>query len=221
MTTCSSMRSARYRAEVLRQLAMAADNVTQYRALEATRFGIQLAFGILYLGVALVVLLSAIWLGISFANRLVAPIRRLIDAAKQVSQGNLAVRVPAKKSEGDLGDLSETFNTMTEQLRSQREELLSANEQIDSRRRFTEAVLSGVTAGVIGIDGEGRITIANRTALRILGAQRGFDRAAADRRGPAGARAGGRRGARRRSPGTTRPDFDQRAAAASGRSMSG
>ena len=159
--------------EVLRQIAMAANNVNDYRALESTRFGIQLAFGILYLGVALVVLLAAIWLGISFANRLVAPIRRLIDAAKQVSTGNLAVRVPSKRSEGDLGALSETFNTMTAQLRSQREELLSANEQIDSRRRFTEAVLSGVTAGVIGIDGEGRITIANRTALRMLGVTRG------------------------------------------------
>jgi two-component system, NtrC family, nitrogen regulation sensor histidine kinase NtrY len=159
--------------EVLRQVAMAADNVNQYRALESTRFGIQLAFGILYLGVALIVLLAAIWLGISFANGLVAPIRRLIDAAKQVSTGNLAVRVPAKRSQGDLGALSETFNTMTAQLRSQRQELLAANEQIDSRRRFTEAVLSGVTAGVIGIDGERRITIANRTALRLLSVNKG------------------------------------------------
>ena len=155
--------------EVIRHLVMTADNVNQYRALEASRVSVQLAFGIIYLGMALVVLLSAIWLGIAFANRLVSPIRRLIDAAKQVSQGNLAVRVPAKKSEGDLGDLSETFNNMTEQLRSQRSELLAANSQIDSRRRFTEAVLSGVTAGVIGIDGEGRITIANRTATRFLG----------------------------------------------------
>jgi two-component system nitrogen regulation sensor histidine kinase NtrY len=155
--------------EVIHHLAMTADNVNQYRALEASRVSVQLAFGIIYLGMALVVLLSAIWLGIAFANRLVAPIRRLIDAAKQVSQGNHAVRVPAKRSEGDLGDLSETFNNMTEQLRSQRAELLSANSQIDSRRRFTEAVLSGVTAGVIGIDGEGRITLANRTATRFLG----------------------------------------------------
>ena len=155
--------------EVIRHLAMTADNVNQYRALEASRVSVQLAFAIIYLGMALVVLLSAIWLGIAFANRLVAPIRRLIDAAKQVSQGNLAVRVPARKAEGDLGDLSETFNTMTDQLRSQRSELLAANALIDSRRRFTEAVLSGVTAGVIGIDGEGRITIANRTASRFLG----------------------------------------------------
>ncbi|MCB1503240.1 MAG: PAS domain-containing sensor histidine kinase [Bauldia sp.] len=163
--------------EIIRHLVMTADNVSQYRALEASRVSVQLAFGIIYLGVALVVLLSAIWLGIAFANRLVAPIRRLIDAAKQVSQGNLAVRVPSKRSEGDLGDLSETFNTMTEQLKSQRAELLAANSQIDSRRRFTEAVLSGVTAGVMGIDGEGRVTIANRTVLRLLGlAERSIDR---------------------------------------------
>ena len=155
--------------KVVRYLQMTTDSVNEFRALEATRLGIQLAFGILYLGVALVVLLSAIWLGIGFANRLVAPIRRLIDAAKQVSLGNLAVHVPARRSEGDLGALSETFNTMTSQLRNQRAELLAANEQIDSRRRFTEAVLSGVTAGVIGIDRNGRIKIANRTAARLLG----------------------------------------------------
>jgi len=155
--------------KVLRYLQMTTDGVNEYRALEATRFGIQLAFGILYLGVSLVVLLSAIWLGLGFANRLVTPIRRLIDAAKQVSQGNLSVHVPARRSEGDLGALSETFNTMTSQLRNQRAELLAASEQIDSRRRFTEAVLSGVTAGVIGVDAEARIRIANRTALRLLG----------------------------------------------------
>ena len=155
--------------EVLRQIAMAADSANQFRALEETRTSIQLAFGILYLGVALIVLLAAIWLGIAFANRLVSPIRKLIDAAKQVSTGNLAVRVPVRHSEGDLGALGDTFNTMTGQLKTQREELLSANSQIDSRRRFTEAVLSGVTAGVIGIDRTGRVTIANRSAIELTG----------------------------------------------------
>ena len=156
-------------ASVIDYLATSANSVAEYRALEATRFSIQLAFGILYLGITLVVLLSAIWLGISLANRLVAPIRRLIDAAKQVSHGNLEVRVPARGSDGDLGALGETFNTMTAQLREQRTALVAASEQNDRRRRFTEAVLSGVTAGVIGIDPDERVTIANRTALRFLG----------------------------------------------------
>jgi two-component system nitrogen regulation sensor histidine kinase NtrY len=157
--------------QVVRYVTMTTQQIGEYKTLEATRFGIQIAFGILYLGIAMVVLLSAIWVGIAFANQLVAPIRRLIDAAEKVSHGTLDIQVPVRRSEGDLAALGETFNTMTSKLRTQREELLSANEQIDSRRRFTEAVLSGVTAGVIGIDGEGRITIANRTALNLFGAK--------------------------------------------------
>ncbi len=156
--------------KVVRYLAMTNDNVAEYRTLEASRFGVQLAFGILFLGVTVVVLLSAIWLGIGFANRLVAPIRRLIDAATEVARGNLKVAVEARSSDGDVGALGSTFNTMTAQLRSQREELVAASNQIDSRRRFTEAVLAGISAGVVGIDAEGRVTIANRTALSLLGA---------------------------------------------------
>ena len=155
--------------EVLGYISLTEETVNEYRQLEASRFGVQLAFVILYLGVSLVVLLSAIWLGIAFANWLVSPIRRLIDAAKEVSRGNLEVAVSGRASEGDLGALSDTFNTMTSQLRSQRSELVLASEQMDSRRRFTEAVLSGVPAGVIGIDAEGCITIANRTALQLIG----------------------------------------------------
>ena len=152
---------------------MTSENVAQYRTLEATRFGMQIAFGILFLGITVVVLLSAIWLGIGFANSLVAPIRRLIDAAKDVSRGNLDVRVQPRNSDGDVGALGVTFNTMTAQLRGQREELLAASEQIDARRRFTEAVLSGATAGIVGIDADGRVTIVNRAALHLFGTTEG------------------------------------------------
>ena len=103
----------------------------------------QIAFAIVFAGVALVVLLSAIWIGLDFARSLVSPIRRLIGAAQEVSVGNLDVRVPARKSNGDMSALATTFNTMTGQLKSQRDELLDASEKIDQRRRFTEAVLSG------------------------------------------------------------------------------
>ena len=155
--------------KVMRYLAMTNDNVAEYRTLEATRFGTQIAFAILFLGVTVVVLLSAIWLGIGFANRLVAPIRRLIDAAKEVSRGNLSVSVNPRSSDGDVGALGSTFNTMTAQLRSQREDLIAASDQIDTRRRFTEAVLAGISAGVVGIDAQGRVTIVNRTAVLLLG----------------------------------------------------
>ena len=155
-------------ARVNRYLAMTNDSVAEYRVLEATRFGMQVAFGILFLGITVVVILSAIWLGIGFANRLVNPIRRLIDAAKEVSLGNLNVAVKPRSSDGDVGALGTTFNTMTAQLRGQREQLITASEINDSRRRFTEAVLSGVSAGVIGVDPAGKVTIANRTAVQMI-----------------------------------------------------
>ena len=154
--------------DTLRQVRLAQEAADDYRQLEQSRKGAQLAFGLIFIGVAFILLLAAVWLGIGFANRLVAPIRRLILAADYVSKGNLAVQVPVRPKEGDLAHLGETFNTMTTELRSQRAELEAAKDQIDRRRRFTEAVLAGVTAGVIGVDADGRITLANRSALALL-----------------------------------------------------
>ncbi|MDQ0315921.1 sensor histidine kinase NtrY-like [Amorphus orientalis] len=154
--------------EVLEYLRLTEDNAEEYTALDESRLGMQVAFAFVYAGVTLVLLVSAIWLGFGFANRLVTPIRRLIDAADEVSHGNLAAEVPINQNDGDLAHLGETFNTMTTQLRSQRSELLQANEQIDQRRRFTEAVLAGVTVGVLGIEPDGTVSLANRSALEIL-----------------------------------------------------
>lgn len=155
---------------VLDQVRLAEAAAGAYGQLEASRAGVQIAFALIFVGVTLILLLAAIWTGIGFANRLVAPIRRLILAADYVSKGNLAVQVPVREKEGDLAHLGETFNTMTTELRSQRAELIAAKDQIDRRRRFTEAMLAGVTAGVIGVDGERRITLANRSALTLLDA---------------------------------------------------
>ncbi|MEW5421863.1 ATP-binding protein [Amorphus sp. 3PC139-8] len=154
---------------VLEYLRVSQDNAQEYKALDESRLGMQVAFALVYAGVTLVLLVSAIWLGFGFANRLVAPIRGLIDAADEVAHGNLAAEVSIDPNDGDLAHLGETFNTMTSQLRTQHAELLSANEQIDQRRRFTEAVLAGVTVGVLGIEPDGTVSLANRSALTILG----------------------------------------------------
>src|ERR1044071_5118534 len=122
----------------------------------------------MYTVIALIVLLSAVWIGLNFANRLVAPIRRLIGAANLVSTGNLYVQVPVSRSEGDLAQLGETFNRMTYELRTQRDDIVRARDVIDQRRRFTEAVLSGASAGVIGVDAESRITLLNRSAEKLI-----------------------------------------------------
>jgi two-component system, NtrC family, nitrogen regulation sensor histidine kinase NtrY len=154
---------------VVPQLQATRESVIEYAAIEGHRFGVQVAFALMYTVIALIVLLSAVWIGLNFANRLVAPIRRLIGAANLVSTGNLYVRVPVRASEGDLGQLGETFNRMTQELRTQRDDIVRARDLIDSRRRFTEAVLAGASAGVIGVDGNGRVSILNRSAEKLIG----------------------------------------------------
>jgi two-component system nitrogen regulation sensor histidine kinase NtrY len=113
--------------------------------------------------------MASVLLALNFADRFVAPVRRLMNAANVVSTGDLNVQVPVLKSEGDLAQLGETFNKMTAELRMQRDELVSASGLIDSRRRFIEAVLSSASAGIIGVDGANNIGILNRSAEKLIG----------------------------------------------------
>ncbi|MBN9598890.1 MAG: PAS domain-containing sensor histidine kinase [Afipia sp.] len=154
---------------VVAQLRQTQASVAEYSELESRKLGIQVAFALMFTVIALTVLMSAVLIGLNFSNWLVAPIRRLIGAADQVSTGNLHVQVPVLRSEGDLANLGETFNKMTQELRTQRDELVSASELIDSRRRFIEAVLSSASAGIIGVDGEGTIAVLNRSAEKLIG----------------------------------------------------
>lgn len=153
---------------VVAQLRETQATVSDFANLQTRRFGVQLAFALMYAVIALAVLLSAAWLGLNFANKLVAPIRRLIGAANIVSTGNLHIQVPVLRSEGDLAQLGETFNRMTYELRTQRDDIMRARDVIDQRRRFTEAVLAGASAGVIGVDAEGCVTILNRSAEKLI-----------------------------------------------------
>ena len=155
--------------EVNKFLRTTRANAEEYLRMEQSRLGITVAFGLVYAGVTLVLLVCAIYLGFGFANRLVAPIRELIGASDRVSKGNLDVEVPVRFFDGDIAHLGETFNAMTATLKSQRDDLVAANNQLDRRRRFTEAVLAGVSAGVIGVDAKGHVTLANRSALAMLG----------------------------------------------------
>jgi two-component system nitrogen regulation sensor histidine kinase NtrY len=120
--------------------------------------------------VALLVLAAAVLIGLVIANQIVRPIGWLMEAADRVREGDLAVRVPEIDGGDELASLSRAFNRMTGQLAAQRTELMNAYGQIDERRRFTESVLSGVSAGVIGLDSTGRIELPNRAAAELLGA---------------------------------------------------
>ena len=146
-----------------------ANNLVElYDAFDAHRLNIIFVFAMMFALFALVMLMSASWIGISFANRLVTPIQRLISATDQVAIGNLQVQVPVKRSEGDLAHLGETFNKMTSELRLQQNRLVAASRLNDQRRIFTEAVLSGVPAAVIGITRAGRISVVNASALHLV-----------------------------------------------------
>ncbi len=148
--------------------SQAAKLVALYDAFDNHRRGIKIAFATMFVLIALIMLLSAIWLGLAFSGRLVAPIRRLIAAADEVASGNLQVQVPVNKAEGDLAYLGETFNKMTSELSLQQNRLIAASKLIDERRLFTEAVLSGVPVAVIGVGPEGEITALNASAEKLV-----------------------------------------------------
>ena len=146
--------------------------VAAYVSIEGQRSNLQLQFAATFVGVALLLLFAAIWVGLLLATRLARPIAELVGAAERVRVGDFEARVAEEATAGEIGSLSRAFNRMTSQLGSQRRELVEANRQLDDRRRFTEAVLSGVSSGVIGLDAGGRITLPNRAALHLLSVSR-------------------------------------------------
>ena len=141
----------------------------QYDQLDRNRSGLQITFAMIFAIAALLVLMAAVLIGLLIANQIARPLGRLIVAADRVRTGDLSVRVAEGDADDEVGTLSRAFNRMTNQLAAQRSELMEAYRQIDERRRFTETVLSGVSAGVIGLDGEGRINLPNRRASELLG----------------------------------------------------
>ena len=156
--------------KVLERQQSTLDAVSEYQRLDQNRSDFQLTFAAFYAVVSLLILLAAVWLALWAANRIVTPIGRLAGAAERVSQGDLSVRVAESPDDDEISALSHTFNRMTGEIEAQRNELVDANQQLDSRRRFTEAVLAGVSAGVVGVDADGNVTLINRAAMRHLNA---------------------------------------------------
>lgn len=141
----------------------------EYNQLDRNRESLQITFFLIFAIATLLVLLAAVLIGLLMANRIARPISRLILAAERVRGGDLATRVEEGEADDEIARLARSFNRMTSQLGAQRAELMNAYSLIDERRRFTESVLSGVSAGVVGLDGEGRVTLPNRSASTQLG----------------------------------------------------
>ncbi|MEO0696177.1 MAG: PAS domain-containing sensor histidine kinase [Pseudomonadota bacterium] len=140
-----------------------------WRAVAEGRQRLERIFLLGYIVLAMIILFGAIWAALQAATRIVQPIGRLVQMASRVSSGDLEARVDVFKKDGELGALARAMNHMTGQLQTQRNDLIETNRQFDTRRRFTEAVLSGVSSGVVGIGSDGILTIANRSAEMWLG----------------------------------------------------
>lgn len=154
--------------KVLGHLNKTKGAVFEYARLESQRSGIHLTFIVFFILVALILLLAAMWVGLSLAHFLVQPLKQLITAAEAVRHGDLSVRVKEVTEDHEIGHLAEAFNRMISQLYLQRQELVLTNEELMQRRKFMESVLQGVSAGVMGIDASFHITLMNRRARELL-----------------------------------------------------
>ncbi|HEY1096549.1 MAG TPA: PAS domain-containing sensor histidine kinase [Alphaproteobacteria bacterium] len=154
--------------KVLDHIEMTDKAVSEYSLLEARQSQLKIAMSLIFLLVAVMLLFIAIWAGLTLAERLVMPIMRLVKATEKIGEGDLNIRVEEDNFENELSTLGRTFNSMADQLANQRRDLVRVNQQLDERRRFSEAVLGGVNAGVIGLDTDGTIMIANESAQKLL-----------------------------------------------------
>ncbi|MCP4394083.1 MAG: PAS domain-containing sensor histidine kinase [Alphaproteobacteria bacterium] len=155
--------------EVLAHIEKAKAAVAFYEGLEGRRSTFEITFLLLFIITSILIVMVAVWLGLILASRLATPIEALIDAAEKIRKGDLSVRVKEKAYADEISVLGRAFNRMTDKISIQTKELVSANDELDQRRRFIETVLLGVSAGVIALDKEGRVHLANRAAYEQLG----------------------------------------------------
>ena len=154
---------------VLQHMESARRSVAQYQELQNDISVLQQQFFMIFILVALLVLLASVWAGMKLAVRLIDPLLGLMAATERVRAGDYSIKVPEGRADDEIANLGRTFNRMTGQLEAQRRDLMEANRLGDERRRFAEAVLSGVSAGIIAVDAKAEITLNNRTALALLG----------------------------------------------------
>ena len=154
---------------IMAQLRRSEDSVAAYRLTDRNSARIQAIFVLSYVETGLLVLVGAIWVGVTVATGIAAPVSRLVQAADRVASGDLSARVDTTRDPEEIAVLSRAFNRMTGDLQDKQAALTHANEDAQDRRRFIEAVLSGVSAGVVGLDPAGRISVMNARAATLLG----------------------------------------------------
>ncbi|GAA0663155.1 two-component system nitrogen regulation sensor histidine kinase NtrY [Sphingomonas insulae] len=143
--------------------------IRDYQSLQSRSRALQLKFNAALLLVSLFIVAVAVWAALAVADRLVRPVAELVDAARKVATGDLTARVPDPRRRDEVGTLANAFNQMTGRLQEQTSALVTANDQLDNRRALIEAVMAGVSAGVIAVAEDGTVRIANRSATELIG----------------------------------------------------
>jgi two-component system nitrogen regulation sensor histidine kinase NtrY len=156
-------------AKVLEAMDRSRLAASDYQQLGFQQLDIQVSFAVLFGIILLLILIAALWVGLNLATAIVGPLGSVIQVAEQVRAGNLSERVPADIELEEIGRLGASLNRMLDELVRSREQLVQANAQLDQRREFTEAVLGGVSSGVIGLDKTGAVTLPNAAARTLLG----------------------------------------------------
>ncbi len=144
---------------------------SDYQRLGFQQVDLQVSFAVLFGIILMLILISSLWVGLNLATALVGPLGAVIQVAEQVRAGNLSERVPENLEMEEIAQLGSSLNRMLDELTRSREQLVQANSQLDQRREFTEAVLGGVSSGVIGLDKIGTVTLPNATARNLLDKQ--------------------------------------------------
>jgi two-component system nitrogen regulation sensor histidine kinase NtrY len=155
-------------AAAIRSLEQARSSAGEYRKTLERAKTYQFRFNAALVVAALLLVGMAIFFALKLADWLVRPVVQLVSAAGRVEEGDFSVRVPINRSADEIAMLATAFNRMTGRLQEQTGALIAANDQLDTRRAFIEAVLSSVTAGVIALDPERRILLINRSAEALL-----------------------------------------------------
>ena len=146
----------------------------EFRQLKILKNPIRTGYIVTLFLITVVIVFFAYWMGVYLANSMTKPIQELVEATRAVADGNLDVHIESY-SRDEIGMLVQSFNRMTDDLRSKQlalntsnEELSRINQEIEQRRRYMEIVLRNVAAGVISVDREGIITTINTSAEKLL-----------------------------------------------------
>ncbi len=156
-------------AKVLRHIEESKGAAASYANVSKNIDNFQILFVSGFLFIVIFLLLAVIWYGINFAQRLTIPLITLAQATQRVGEGDYSIHIDKTTNNDEMDMLIAHFNRMTEQLQKQRQEITQATKMLDQRRRFTETVLEGVSAGIVALDEGFIVSLCNQSALRLLG----------------------------------------------------